>query len=282
MNRSGHVEERIDQAADMERPSLSPDGRRVAMALRRALWVLDLTRGVLSRVIPDSGSGPVWAPDGRHLFFYRQNARNGKDLLFETSIETVGSETLVREPAGQHAHPTSVSPDGQYLIYEGEDDSYDIWMQRLTGDRKATAFLPSPNIETQGMVSPDGHWLAYTSDLSGRFELYVQSFPQPGSRIQVSVNGGSSARWRRDGKELFYLTPNGTLTAVPVRAAQPLEFGPPVALFQFFNLTQRGIPSQTPPYDVTADGQRFIVSSVVRRTDPSINVLLNWPTLLAK
>jgi Tol biopolymer transport system component len=281
MNRAGQVQERIDQAAGAQRPSLSPDGRRVAMGLRTALWVLDLARGVLSRVTVDTGSA-VWLPDSQHLMFYRQNVRKGKDIVFETSIGVVGSETIVREPIGQHAHPTDVSSDGQYLIYEGEDDGYDIWVQQLTGDRKASAYLPAPSVETQSVLSPDGHWLAYTSDLSGRFEIYVQSFPKPGSRIQVSPNGGNSARWRRDGKELFYLTPDGTLTAVPVRSAQPIEFGAPAALFQFFSLTQRGIPAQTPSYDVTADGQRFIVSSVVRRTDPSINVLLNWPSLLTK
>jgi hypothetical protein len=122
--------------------------------------------------------------------------------------------------------------------------------------------------------------MAYTSDVSGRFEIYVQSFPEPGPRMQVSANSGNSARWRRDGQELFYLAPDGTLTAVPVRAVRPIEFGPPAALFQFFS-SERGIPTNTTSYDVTSDGQRFIVSAVVRQSDPSINMLLNWPALLA-
>lgn len=142
--------------------------------------------------------------------------------------------------------------------------------------------MPTSAVETQSVLSPDGHWLAYTSDLSGRFEVYVQSFPNPGARIQVSPGGGHSARWRRDGKELFYLTPDGSLTAVPVRAAQPPEFGAPSALFQFNTASQGSVPRQLPQYDVTADGQRFIVSVVVRRSDSSINVLLNWPTLPTK
>ena len=140
--------------------------------------------------------------------------------------------------------------------------------------------MQTPNLETQGALSPDGHWLAYTSDSSGRFEIHVQSFPAPGPRIQVSPNGGSSARWRRDGQELFYLAPDGTLMAVPVRASGAIEFGAPTGLFQFFS-SERGVPANQPPYDVTADGQHFIVSAVVRRTDPSINVLLNWPSLVA-
>ncbi len=152
----------------------------------------------------------------------------------------------------------------------------------MTGDRKTVAYSPAPAIETQGVLSPDGHWLAYTSDLSGRFEIYVQSFPEPGVRVQVSPGGGHSARWRRDGKELFYLTPNGTLTAVPVRAGQPPEFGAPVALFQFNSASQGSVPRLLPEYDVSSDGQRFIVSTVVRRSDASIHVLLNWPALLTK
>jgi hypothetical protein len=93
--------------------------------------------------------------------------------------------------------------------------------------------------------------------------------------------GGNSARWRRDGRELFYLAPDGTLMAVPVQSAQPVDFGKPVPLFQFFNAQNRGVPNQGAAYDVTADGQRFIISAVVRRNDPSIQVVLNWPALVA-
>ena len=92
--------------------------------------------------------------------------------------------------------------------------------------------MQTPSIEVQGVLSPDDRWLAFTSDVSRKFEIYVQRVPEPGAPIQVSSNGGSSARWRRDGKEPFYLAPDGTLTAVPVRSAQPQEFGPPPPLFQ--------------------------------------------------
>jgi Tol biopolymer transport system component len=145
MNRAGHVQERIDQAAGAQRPTLSPDGRRVTMGLRNAAWVLDLARGVLSRIAVDTGSA-VWSPDSQHLMFYRQTVRKGKDIVFEMSIGDVGSETIVREPLGQHAHPTDVSSYGTYLIYEGEDDGYDIWVQRLTADRTASAYLPASTV----------------------------------------------------------------------------------------------------------------------------------------
>ena len=135
-------------------------------------------------------------------------------------------------------------------------------------------------MERQGAISPDGRWIAYTSDSSGRFEIYVQSFPDPGARIQVSANGGKSARWRRDGTELFYLGPDGSLMATPVQLGPRIEFGTQVALFRFVD-PQQG-PSGRPNYDVTADGQRFIVSSIERRADPSLHVLVNWPALLEK
>lgn len=120
---------------------------------------------------------------------------------------------------------------------------------------------------------------ARTSNVSGRFEIYVQSFPEPGPQIQVSANGGGHPRWARDGTELFYLAPDDTLIAVPVRSTKPMEFGPPTALFQAFT-SQIGTTAQIPPFDVTPDGQRFIVSAVVRRDDPSVHVLLNWPAML--
>jgi Tol biopolymer transport system component len=283
-DRSGKKLGRIEKATGAFRPALSPDGRRLAMNLGGSIWTLELERSVLSRLAVgiSLGGSPTWLPDSQRLMFNRAfSSKNRRDIIYEQAIGSAAKETIVQEPdaEGDHAHPTDISADGQYLIYEG-GDAYDIWVKRLTGDQKATAYVQAPSIETQGTLSPDGRSLAYTSDSSDRFEIYVQSFPEPGPWIQVSANGGSSAHWRRDGKELFYLAPDGTLMAVPVRSAHPVEFGPPAALFRF-DTQRRGIPAGRPPYDVTPDGQRFIVSAVVRRTDPSINVLLNWPALVA-
>ena len=284
----------VDQTAGATRPALSPDGRRLAMAMGGDIWTLDLERNILSRLASGVGPGgsPTWSPDSLRVMFNRgvsyqistdggRAPRDRKDIIYERAVGSAARETIVQEPdaEGDHAHVTDISADGQYLIYEG-GEGYDIWVKRLSGDRKASAYVQEPSLETQGTVSPDGRSLAYTSDSSGRFEIYVQGFPEVGPRIQVSAHGGSSAHWRRDGKELFYLAPDGTLTAVPIRSSQPVEFGPPVALFPFFT-QRRGIPSAHPPYDVTPDGQRFIVSAVMRRTDPSVNVLLNWPALIA-
>lgn len=191
-------------------------------------------------------------------------------------MQGVGKETLIREPRGLHAHPQSVSSDGEQLIYEGEDDGTDLWAMHVKGDPRAHPVVQTPSSEREGTLSPDDRWLAYRSDLSGRDEIYVQGFPDPGDRTLVSSTGGSGPRWRRDGRELFYLAPNGSVMAVPVESAQPLRFGTPTALFQFYGLGGRG------SFDVTPDGQRFIVRAVVRQSDPSLYALINWPSLLPK
>jgi Tol biopolymer transport system component len=286
MDRAGRVLGRIEQSTGATSPALSPDGRQLAMVLRGDLWVYNLARGVLARLTSNargmnlSAGSPTWLPDSRRVIFFRNAFKNGHDVLIETEVGATDQETILRESGGRHAHPTDLSADGQYLIYEGESDSQDIWALRLTGDRQAQAYVKTPSSERQGAISPDGRWLAYTADSSGRFEIYVQSFPESGVRIQVSPNGGKSARWSRDGTELFYIASDGKVMATPVRFGRPIEFGASVALFRFVDPQQ--LPSQRPNYDVTADGQRFIVSSIERRTDPSMHVLLNWPALLER
>ena len=282
VDRTGRVLGRIEQSTGATSPALSPDGRQLAMALRGELWVYNLARGVLSRLTSQAGGlsagSPTWLPDSRRVIFFRNAFRNGHDVLIEAEVGAIDQELILRESSGRHAHPTDLSADGRYLIYEGESDSMDIWALRLTGDRQAQAYVQTPSSERQGAISPDGRWLAYTSDSSGRFEIYVQSFPDSGTRIQVSPNGGKSARWSRDGTELFYIASDGSVTATPVRLGPPIEFGASVALFRFIDPQQ--MPGQRPSYDVTADGQRFVVSSIERRADPSLHVLVNWPAVL--
>ena len=286
MDRAGRVLGRIEQSMGATSPALSPDGRQLAMALRGDLWVYNLARGVLARLTSPprglnlSAGSPTWLPDSRRVIFFRNAFKNGHDVLVEAEVGAIDQEKILRESSGRHAHPTDLSADGQYLIYEGESDSQDIWALRLTGDRQAQAYVKTPSSERQGAISPDGGWLAYTSDSSGRFEIYVQGFPESGSQIQVSPNGGKSARWSRDGTELFYIAADGRLMATPVKLGNSIEFGASVALFRFVDPQQ--LPTQRPSYDVTADGQRFIVSSIERRTDPSLHVLVNWPALLTR
>jgi len=283
MDRAGRVLGRIDPAAGATEPVLSPNDQRLALILRNDLWILELRRDVLSRISSGGATrAPTWLPGNERIMFFRAAFRNGRDVVLETLAGSAGKEAIVFEPKdghGDHAHPTDISTDGRYLVYEG-GDGFDVWVLPLSGDKVPRAFVEGPDIQTQAMFSPDGRWLAYTSNASGRFEVYVEQFPQGSARIQVSPAGGGSARWRPDGKEIFYLDPDGTLMAVPVTSAAPIEFGKPTPLFNFFSF-QLGMPRQRAPYDMTADGQRFIVSSVPRRNDPSIQLLINWPALMA-
>jgi Tol biopolymer transport system component len=283
LDRSGRVDARIDQAAGGAAPNLSPDGRRLAIVLRSDIWILEVARGVLSKVVRGANA-PTWSADGRRLFFHKSAYRNQKDTILTIQPGSSDTETLVVEPAGDegdHAHPVDVSADGQYLAYEA-GAGFDIRVKRLDGGGAATPVVHGQGTGTQPMFSPDGRWLSYTSNASGRYEVYVQRFPDGTDRTQVSPDGGGSARWRRDGNELFYLALDGTLMSVPItRPGKSLEFAAPVPLFKFFS-SQRGSPAQKPQYDVSSDGQRFIVSAVPRRNDPSIQVVLNWPSLLEK
>ncbi len=292
VDRAGRLISRIDQAGGAATPALSRDGRRLAVSLRGDIWILELERGVLSRATngPTSDFSPSWLPDGQRVIFHRALVNKAQDAILSALVGSTAAETVVFEPSaatGVHAHPTDVSADGRYLAYETGDGSNSVGLtsvvsvRALAGDPQVTTHGPATSEQTQGAFSPDGRWLSYSSDLSGRFEVYVDGIPEPGTRIQVSGNGGHSARWSRDGKELFYLAAEGTLMAVPVRSLQRLEFGQPVKLFQFAS-PGRGRPSGKAPYDVTADGKRFIINAVVRQSDPSLQVLLNWPALISE
>ncbi len=230
MDRSGRLIERVDQAAGGASPSLSPDGRRLAMVLRSDIWILEVARGVLSKVSRGGAQAATWSADGGRLFFHKSAYPDRKDAIFTVRPGSPDTETLVVEPAsgeGDHAHPIDVSADGQYLAYEG-GDGFDIWVKRLGGDGAAKPLIHGPSVETQPMFSPDGRWLSSTSNVSGRHEVYVQRVPAGTDRTQVLPGVGGSARWRRDGNELFYLALDGTLMAVPTaRTAQAIEFRAP-------------------------------------------------------
>jgi dipeptidyl aminopeptidase/acylaminoacyl peptidase len=186
-----------------------------------------------------------------------------------------GSEELLVAIEGASDVPSDWSPDGQFLLYSTGDK--DIWALPMWGDRKPFPVVQAPFDELNGQFSPDGRWIAYQSNESGRFEIYVQRFPGPGPKTPVSSGGGDQVRWRKDGKELFYLAPDNGLMAVPIRldeSGDRAEVGAPALLF---SPSLSGSPrySTARHYMASPDGQRFLMDTLKEVTLP-ITVVMNW------
>jgi eukaryotic-like serine/threonine-protein kinase len=256
-------------------PTLSPDEKRVAISRDDAqagnydIWLLDLARGIPSRFTFDPASDvyPVWSPDGSRIVF--GSGRDGAWNLYQKSSSGAGSEEAISK-SSERTFPSDWSSDGRFILYTQLSPTtvWDLWVMPLFGDRQPISFLQTKFNETNGVFSPDGKWIAYESDDSGSSQVWVQSFPA-GSKWQVSSEGGSLPRFRRDGKELFYLAANGKLMAVEVKAnTSGLEFSAPKPLFDTHS---------TDRYAVTADGQRFLISTPIQETASApITVILNW------
>ena len=173
--------------------------------------------------------------------------------------------------------------DGRYLVYVSSNSTtkQDLWILPLSGDPTPQIYLRTPANEMQARVSPDGRWAAYTSDESGRHEVYVDSFPTPGMKVTISNGGGAQPQWRGDGRELFYLAADGSIVAVPFRPGTTLRVGQSQSLFRF------ALPSSLSDdrnlYAVSSDGRRFLVVSLEdREAREPITMLANWTALLAR
>jgi Tol biopolymer transport system component len=262
--------------------SLSPDGRRVAFNRSAEggntdIWLLDLARAVLSRFTfdPTPEIVPTWTPDGRRVIYSK--IVRGTFALYQKSSDGTGEETvLVQTKLPSIA--LDVSRDARFVLFRMIDPqtSWDIWAKQLDVDTPPFPVARTNFDERTGQISPDGRWIAYESNESGRFEVYVQSFPAPASKLVVSSAGGSQMRWSADGKELFYVAADGRLMAVPVRppaAGQPIGIESPVPLFatRIESIVQGGI---THAYAVSADGRRFLMSTYTEQMAP-IALILN-------
>ena len=174
--------------------------------------------------------------------------------------------------------PNDWSRDGKYILYTR---GADLWFVTLP-DLKSSEFLKAASVLTNGQFSPDGKWVAYASNETGKWEIYVTSFPEPRGKWQVSTGGGEQPRWRGDGKELFYLSSDGKIIAAPVTAGANFDSGTPVALFQ---ATPRQPVSSRDlfVYDVSRDGQRFLINTQVKQAETGpMSVVLNWSAKLNK
>ncbi len=261
--------------------ALSPDDSRVAAEImaengQSDIWMIDVARGLLSRVTagpPESGR-PVWSPDGRELVF--ETGPDGGDL-YRKELRAGASASPLLETAGVEI-PEDWSRDGKILLYRTIGEESALWALPLEGGGPPELVLETRFSLREPRLSPDGRWLAYASDDSGRYEVYVQPFRRSGERVRVSADGGGRPRWRGDGKELFYLSLDGRLMAVEVRRGiSGPEVGIPVVLLP------AGIVEQVwrlDDYEVTSDGQRFLVKTRVRDDGQRIHVLLDWTSLL--
>jgi dipeptidyl aminopeptidase/acylaminoacyl peptidase len=259
-------------------PRLSPDGRRLAVGLAGAnagLWLYDLARGTLTRLAETvSFPFPIWTPDGKHVAF--DSLLGGSWNLYWMPADGSGAvERLTTSENDQS--PGSWSPDGQVLAFQQLDPTtgWDIWVLRLDGDREPRPFLQTPSNESAPMFSPDGRWLAYVSDESGRDEVYVRPFPGPGGKSQISTEGGTEPVWPRDGRELSYR--NGDkMMAAAVQTKTGFAAAKPKLLSEGHYET--GLYFFSANYDVSPDGQRFLMikASEQEPTATQINVVLNW------
>jgi Tol biopolymer transport system component len=287
--REGTGPSKIGDQADYGDLTLSPDGRRAAVSVAdpsngtRAIWLFDLARGIRERfTFVGDDFAPIWSRlDGRDIAF--SSGRKGSIHLYQKAATGGGSEEILLEDSlGKFAGDWSA--DGKFVVYVGGGGIIarsDLWILRLA-DRKAYPFLQTPLIESHGQFSPNGRWIAYSSGTLRELEVYVSPFPGPGEALRVSTNGGAWPRWRRDGREIYYIAPDNTFTAVPVTATgSGLTFGASRALFKVRPRPFARLDAY--PYDVSADGGRFLINTFVEEaTAGAITLVVNWPEGLKK
>jgi eukaryotic-like serine/threonine-protein kinase len=276
VNRNGTEQVLGAAIGDYDNPRISPDGRRVALELESQIWIYDLSRDTLTRLTFEGSinADPGWTPDGKRISF-RSNREGLTDIYWQLADGSGGLERLATNKYTKI--PKSWSPDGQLLTFHENNPNTkkDIWVLHLS-DHKTEPFLRTPFNEGAPVFSPDGHWVAYMSDESGRFEIYVQPFPGPGGKWQISTDGGSEPAWNRNGRELFYR--NGKkMMAVDVTTQPTFSAGKPKVLFEGDYLSV-AIGLTNTAYDVSSDGQRFLMVKQVGQAVSStqINVVQNW------
>jgi dipeptidyl aminopeptidase/acylaminoacyl peptidase len=265
----------IESSTPLYNPMVSPDGTQLVAtgspARNSGLWMVDLKGNISTRLAPE-GIGALWSPDGKRVAF---TTRGGLSIKISVTSGRADETQLLHD--NERKTLQDWSPDGRYLVFTrmSADTKIDLWLLPVSDPPHAAPLLHTAANERGARISPDGRWIAYTSDETGRSEVYVQEFPGLGSKRAVSAGGGAGPSWRQDGRELFYLSPTRTLMAVDVRVAATISFG---AARPLFRAAVSGESSEARNhYAAAADGQKFLINVVEESADRgAITVVVNW------
>jgi len=280
LDRTGKRLGTIGKPGAFANPALSPDEKKVALEVGFApasdVWLQDLARGVMSRFTfgPSISRFPAWSPDGSRIAYYSRTSGGPRSIYVKPT--GAGMEVLLRS-GFVNPNISDWSPDGKFIVYSefAGQTNIDLWLLPLEGDHKPVPYLQTPFNESFGQFSPNGRWMAYVSNESGQNQVYVQPIPASGAKRQISTAGGDWPRWRRDGKELFYVAADRMLMAVPVNiggaASGSFEVGAAQPLFEI----EPGLGVEEP----AADGRRFLVTVPAGGEGAAatpITVITNW------
>jgi len=277
----------IGEAGAYSNLSLSPDEKHVAVSMgagsptNRDIWLIDLARGATASRLtfdPAIEGDPIWSPDGSQVLF--NTTRNGNfNSAYQHAADGGGQDVPVVKVEGL-VEAMDWSHDGRFLLFDGSTGSNrGLWMLPMSGERKPEPFLRTAFVEDSAAFSPDDRWVAYDSNASGHFEVYVRSFAPGGGQFQISLNGGWAPRWRGDGKEIFFLALDGTMMAADVTLGNTVQAAVPHALFP----TTLSKTQAKHTYTVTKDGKRFLlVVPEQHQAVTPITVVLNWPSLVKR
>jgi Tol biopolymer transport system component len=270
-------------------PALSPDGHKVAVSLdpassaNRDIWIYELERGNATRLTFNDAADniPIWSSDGSRVAY--ANDRNGYDEIYVRASTGLGDEELLTPSDKQHdssKQPSDWTPDGRSMLYTnfGSGLPPKLWIHDTTTGKGDYPLLKTNSSEAEGKFSPDGHWLSYTSEETGRPEIYVVPYPGLNGKWQVSTTGGSQARWRKDGKEIVFVTPEGNLMSAAVSiVGNSFRVEAPKLLFATKIMDATRSYWQ---YDMTGDAQKFLINTRMEQAKEPITLYANWPAEL--
>jgi eukaryotic-like serine/threonine-protein kinase len=273
VNRKGQEQKLDVPSQDYVDPAISPDGKRIAVVTRgvQQLQVLERDRGLVTNLAANfSNFAPVWTSDGRNLLLDAIDAFRQRGI-YCVAVDGASEPQLIRTTS-QTSHVTSITGDYAAVMVSDPVTNTDLWLLGMHAPYEMRPFKRTPAVERQGSLSPDSHWMAYASNESGRSEIYVDPVPGPGGRRQISTDGGEQPRWIRNGREIVFR--NGTkMMSVPVQLQPMFRADKPIELFD-----RKFDPgAAVAGYDVTPDGQTFVMTRSERENPTEIRVVMGWP-----